>query len=154
MALRNKIEIVNRRATYEYAFVQQYEAGIVLFGTEIKSIRMGNANLNDAYCLFQDGELFVRSLYVAEYEFGTDNNHDARRDRKLLLRKTELKKIEKRVKEKGFTIIPYKLYISDRGFAKLTIALATGKKAYDKRESIKEREDKRSLDRLKKIRLG
>lgn len=148
---KQKVEIVNRRASYEYQFVQEYEAGIVLTGTEIKSIRAGNANVSDAYCLFENGELWVKNLYIAEYEYGTDNNHEPRRQRKLLLRRTELRKLERRVKEKGFTIVPYKMYISDRGFAKLVIELATGKKSYDKRETIKEREDKRDLDRLKKI---
>lgn len=151
--LKNKIEIVNRRARFEYHFEQEFEAGIVLTGTEIKSIRTGNVNLNDAYCLFEGGELWVRNCYIAEYEFGTDNNHEARRSRKLLLRKSELRKLDRRVREKGFTIIPYKIYISDRGFAKLVIELAVGKKAYDKRDTIRERDDKRTLDRLKKIRL-
>lgn len=149
-ATQRKIEITNRRAAHEYQFVQELDAGLALVGTEIKSIRAGNVNLNDAYCLFENGELWVRNLYIAEYEFGTDNNHEARRNRKLLLRRPELRKLERRVKEKGFTIIPYKLFISDRGFAKLTIELATGKKSYDKRASIKEREDKRSLDRITK----
>lgn len=147
------IEIKNRRAAFEYHFEQEYEAGIMLTGTEIKSIRSGNANLSDAYCLFEQGELYVRSLYIAVYELGTDNNHEPRRTRKLLLRKPELRKLERRVKEKGFTIVPYKLIINDRGFAKLIIELASGKKTYDKRETIKARDDKRSLDRLKKIRL-
>lgn len=147
---RNKIEIVNRRASFEYHFEQEFEAGLVLTGTEIKSIRAGHANLNDAWCLIENGEMWVRNLYIAEYEHGTDNNHVARRTRKLLLRKSELNKLDRRVKEKGFTIIPYKLHISDRGFAKLVIELASGKKSFDKRESIKAREDKRSLERVKK----
>lgn len=150
---KRKIEITNRRASHEYHFEQEYEAGIMLKGTEIKSIRAGNANLNDAYCLFEDGELWIKSLYIAEYEYGTDHNHESRRTRKLLLRRPELRKLERRVKEKGYTIIPYKLYLSDRGFAKLKIELASGKKAYDKRATIKERENKRDLDRLKKIKL-
>jgi SsrA-binding protein len=152
-AQKQKIEILNRRASYEYNFVTEYDAGIMLTGTEIKSIRAGNANLNDAYCLIEGGELWIRNLYIAEYEHGTDNNHEPRRTRKLLLRTPELRKLERRVKEKGFTIIPYKLFINERGFAKLRIELATGKKSYDKRETIKAREDKRHLDRLKKIRL-
>lgn len=150
---KQKIEIRNRRASYEYHFEQEYEAGVMLTGTEIKSIRSGNANLNDAYCLFEQGELWVRNLYIAVYELGTDNNHEPRRTRKLLLRKPELRKLERRVKEKGFTIVPYKLIINDRGFAKLIIELSSGKKSYDKRETIKARDDKRSLDRLKKIKL-
>ncbi|MEZ4918942.1 MAG: SsrA-binding protein SmpB [Saprospiraceae bacterium] len=150
---KQKVEIVNRRARFEYNFLQEYEAGILLTGTEIKSIRSGNANLSDAYCLFENGELWIRSMYIAEYEFGNNNNHDSRRKRKLLLKRTELKKLERRVKEKGLTIVPFKLYISDRGFAKLQIALSSGKKSFDKRDSIKEREEKRNLDRMKKIRL-
>lgn len=149
----NKVEILNRKAAYEYHFVQELEAGIMLTGSEIKSIRAGNANLNDAYCVMEDGALWVRSLFIAEYEFGTDHNHEARRLRKLLLKKPELRKLERRIKEKGFTIVPIKLFINERGFAKLQIALATGKKAYDKRETIKARDDKRQLDRLKKIRI-
>ena len=152
MAKRSsKIEITNRRASFEYHFEQEYEAGLALTGTEIKSLRAGNANINDAYCLFENGELWIRNMYIAEYEYGTDNNHEPRRNRKLLLRKTELRKLERRVKEKGFTIIPFRLFFSERGFAKLKIELASGKKSYDKRESIKQREDKRSLDRLKKV---
>jgi SsrA-binding protein len=149
----NKVEIVNRKAAYEYHFVQELEAGIMLTGSEIKSIRAGNANLNDAYCVMEDGALWVRSLFIAEYEFGSDHNHEPRRLRKLLLKKPELRKLERRIKEKGFTIVPIKLFINERGYAKLKIALATGKKAYDKRETIKARDDKRQLDRLKKIRI-
>ncbi|HMY74187.1 MAG TPA: SsrA-binding protein SmpB, partial [Blastocatellia bacterium] len=136
---------------FEYHFDQEYEAGIALTGTEIKSLRAGNTNINDAYCLFEGGELWVRNMYIAEYEYGTDNNHEPRRNRKLLLRKTELRKLERRVKEKGFTIVPYKIYINDRGFAKLLIELAIGKKAFDKRETIKARDEKRHLDQMKKI---
>ena len=147
---QQKVEIINRKASYEYYFTQEFDAGLVLTGSEIKSIRNGNANLNDAYCAFEKGELWVRNMYVAEYEYGTDSNHIPRRNRKLLLRRPELRKLERGVREKGFTIIPYKLFISDRGLAKLTIALARGKKAFDKRETIKEREDKRALDRLNK----
>lgn len=145
------IEIVNRRARYEYEFLDVFEAGIVLQGTEIKSIRKGNANLSDAYCWFQPDGLYVRSMFIAEYENGTYANHETRRVRKLLLRKPELRKLERRVKERGLTIVPYKLYLSDRGLAKLEIALAQGKKTHDKRESIKEKDNKRELDRMKKI---
>ncbi len=148
---KQKIEIVNKKASFEYSFVQEYDAGIMLTGTEIKSVRAGNANLSDAWCLLEMGELWVKSMFIAEYSHGTDNNHETRRSRKLLLRKPELRKLEKKIKEKGFTIIPIRLYISDRGFAKLRIALATGKKSYDKREVIKERDNKRELDRVKKI---
>lgn len=146
----SKIEITNRRASFEYHFEQEYEAGIALTGTEIKSIRAGNTNINDAYCVIENGELWIRNMYIAEYEYGTDNNHEPRRTRKLLVRKAELKKLDRRVREKGFTIVPYKLFLSDRGFVKLRIELATGKKSFDKRETIKQREDKRDLDRIKK----
>lgn len=144
-------EIINRRAAYEYHFVQEYVAGIALTGTEVKSLRTGNANLNDAYCLFEDGELWIRNLHIAEYDFGSDQNHDPRRLRKLLLRKSELRKLERRVREKGFTIVPIKIAFTERGLAKVHIALATGKKSYDKRETIKQRDEKRELDRLKKV---
>jgi SsrA-binding protein len=146
-------EIVNRKASFEYSFIQTFEAGLVLTGTEVKALRMGLANLNDAYCIFDHGNLIVKNMFIAEYDHGTIYNHDARRDRRLLLRKPELKKLERRVTEKGLTIVPYKLYFSQRGFAKLEIALAQGKKAFDKRETIKERDSKRDLERLKKIKL-
>ena len=143
-------EVVNKKARYEYQFLDTYEAGIQLKGTEIKSIRNGHTNLNDAYCLFANGELTIRSLYIKEYEYGNQENHEPRRTRKLLLKKQELKKLDKRVKERGFTIVPYRLYITERGFAKVEIALAQGKKSYDKRDSIKQKDQKRDLDRLKK----
>lgn len=145
-----KVEITNRRASHEYHFVQELEAGIMLCGTEIKSIRAGEVNLSDAYCLIENGQITVRSLYIGEYKHGNAMNHETRRTRILLLRKPELRKLERRVKEKGMTIVPYKLYMTDRGFAKLLICLATGKKSYDKRESIKEADNKRELDRAKK----
>lgn len=144
-------EIVNRKAKFEYHFIQMYEAGLVLTGTEVKALRLGLANLNDAYCLIDRGNLVVKSLYISEYDHGTIYNHDARRDRRLLLHKAELKKLERRVTEKGMTIVPYRLFFNDRGFAKLEVALAQGKKAFDKRETIKERDNQRELDRLKKI---
>jgi SsrA-binding protein len=148
-----KVEFVNRRATHEYFFDQQFEAGLLLSGTEIKSIRKGSVNLNDAYCYFEESELFVRSLFIGEYEQGNQFNHEPRRPRKLLLRRTELRKLEKKVKERGFTIVPYRLFINEKGRAKLEIALARGKKSFDKRETIKEKDNKREMDRLKKIRL-
>ena len=155
MASANKplVEIINRKAKHEYQFLDIFEAGIVLQGTEIKSIRKGQVNLRDAYCVFKKGELFVRSLYIAEYTHGNQFNHDTRRPRKLLLHRSELRKLEKRVKERGFTIVPYRLFLTERGFAKLEVALAQGKKSYDKRESIKQKDLKRDLDRIKKIRL-
>lgn len=142
----NEIEIVNRKATHLYFFDQVFEAGIILTGTEVKSIKTGKANLSDAYCTFDNGELWIRNMHISEYESGS-SNHDPKRPRKLLLNRTELKKLERKVNEKGNTIIPYRIYLSERGMIKLEIALATGKKAFDKRESIKERDQKRDLDR-------
>ncbi len=145
-----RISILNRRAKHEYNFLDLYEAGIILQGTEIKSIRAGNVNLRDAYCFFRKEELFVKSLFIGEYEHGNRENHEPRRTRKLLLHRNELRKLEKKVKEKGFTIVPVKLYINDRGFAKVQIALAQGKKVYDKRKSIKEKDIKREMQRAMK----
>jgi SsrA-binding protein len=148
------IEIKNRRASFEYEFLEKYEAGIVLTGTEIKSIRQGNVNLRDSYCYFKKGELYVKSLFIAEYEYGTYANHEPRRERKLLLRRSQLRKLEKKVKERGFTIVPVRLYVTERGIAKLEIALAQGKKVYDKRKSIKEKDVKRDVERqLKKVKI-
>jgi SsrA-binding protein len=147
---RPKVEILNRKATFEYYFVNEFDAGIMLTGSEIKSIRGGNANLTDAYCIFDQGELWVRNLYIAEYEYGTDSNHLPRRNRKLLLRRPELRKLERGIKEKGSTIVPFKIFISERGFAKITVCLARGKKSFDKRATIKEREGKREIDRVNK----
>ncbi len=147
---QKKIEIVNRRAQHEYFLTDEFDAGIVLSGTEIKSIRLGNVNMADAYCLFEKGELWVRNLHIKEYKFGTYSNHEPRRPRKLLLRKTELKKMDKKVRERGNTIVPFKLFINEKGLAKIKIFLATGKKSHDKRHTILERDEKRSLDRMKK----
>ena len=141
------MEIVNRKAKFEYQFLQVFEAGITLVGTEVKSLRAGDANLNDAWCLFDNGELFVKSMYIAPYKFGPVNQHETRRVRKLLLKRSELRKLERRVKEKGLSLVPYKLYFGKSGFAKCEIALAKGKKAYDKRDSIKERDVQRYIDR-------
>lgn len=146
-------QIVNRKAEYDYHFVKKYESGVMLQGTEVKALREGMANLNDAFCYFKDEELYVKNMYIAEYSQGTIYNHEARRLRKLLLRGSELKVLLKRVSEKGYTIVPYRIYFNERGFAKLEVALAQGKKSYDKRDTIKERENKRELDRLKKIKL-
>lgn len=146
----NTAEIVNRKAKFEYFFVQEFEAGMKLQGTEVKALRAGNAHMNDAYCSIENGELFIRNLYIAEYELGNVHNHEPKRTRKLLVRKPEIRKITKKVSEKGFTIVPYRIYFNDRGFAKIEIVLAQGKKAYDKRNSIKERDSKRDLDRMKK----
>lgn len=142
-----EIQIVNRKAKFQYFFESTYEAGISLTGTEVKSIRNGEANLNDAYCAFEREELYVKSMFIAEYKYGNQQNHETRRTRKLLLKKGELKKLDRKVKEKGYTIIPYMLFINERGLAKLEIAVARGKKGFDKRESIKEKDQKRDLDR-------
>ncbi|MDR0421960.1 MAG: SsrA-binding protein [Proteiniphilum sp.] len=142
------INIRNKRATFDYELVETFTAGIVLTGTEIKSIRLGKAGLTDTYCLFERGELWVRNMHIAEYFYGTYNNHSARRDRKLLLNRNELRKLSRLTKETGFTIIPVRLFLSERGLAKLTVAVAKGKKQYDKRQSLRAKEDKRSIDRM------
>lgn len=143
-------EIVNRKAKYEYQLTDQFDAGIVLVGTEVKSLRAGNANLSDAYCMMVDGNLVMKSMYIAEYDHGNINNHETRRDRRLLLKKSELRKIDRKITEKGMTLVPYKIYFTERGFVKIEIWLAAGKKSFDKRQSIKERDSKRQLDRIKK----
>lgn len=143
MKKKSDIEIKNRRASFDYEFVETYTAGIVLTGTEIKSIRAGKASLVESYCYFNGGELYVKNMHIAEYWWGSWGKHDPRRDRKLLLTHKELIKLQRAVKEKGLTIIAVKLFIADNGYAKLLIALARGKKVYDKRESIKERDLRR-----------
>lgn len=145
---QSPINIRNRRATFDYELLETYTAGIVLTGTEIKSIRQGKASLVDTYCLFENGELWVRNMHITEYFYGSYNNHDARRDRKLLLNRNELRKIVRMTKETGFTIVPTRLFINDRGLAKLVIAVAKGKKSHDKRHALREKEDKRSMDRM------
>jgi SsrA-binding protein len=142
------VEIVNRRASFEYKIIDTYTAGIVLSGTEVKAIRDARVNLSDSFCYFYKGELYVRNLHISEYSFGSYNNHDPKRLRKLLLTARELRKLQTKVKERGFSIVPLRLFESDRSLLKLEIALVTGKKHYDKRESIKAREDKRTLDRV------
>jgi SsrA-binding protein len=144
------INIKNKKASFEYEFLEKYFAGIQLFGTEIKSIREGKANLADAYCFFRNNELWIQNMHVAEYWWGTCNNHDPKRERKLLLSRKELNKLERKLQDKGLTMIALRMFINDRGFAKLEIALARGKKRYDKREDIKQRDSKRELDRLRK----
>ena len=145
--MKQNIKIKNKRATWEYYIIDKIVAGIVLTGTEIKSIRQGKANLADSYCYFDGGELFVRGMHIAEYTYGTYNNHFAKRDRKLLLTTRELRKLFIKVKEKGMTIVPVLLFINDKGLAKLEIALAKGKHFFDKRESLKEKASKREIDR-------
>ena len=142
------VNIKNKRASFDYAISDTYTAGIVLTGTEIKSIRQGKASLVDSLCFITNGEVWVKNMYIAEYFYGTYNNHTERRDRKLLLNKKEIVKLEKAGKETGFTIVPLRLFINDRGLAKLVIGVGRGKKEYDKRQSIKEREDKRAMARL------
>jgi len=144
------IRIKNRKVTFEYELIERYVAGIKLLGTEIKSIRSGKVNLTESYCQFYGGELFVKNMHISEYELGTCNNHEARRDRKLLLNKKELVKLERKVKESGLTIVCVQLFINERGLAKLEIALARGKKTYDKRESLKLKDSKRDMDRSMK----
>jgi len=146
-SIAKEVNIRNRRASFEYSFLDTYTAGIVLTGTEIKSIRQGKVNLQDAYCLFLGDELFIRQMSISTYTEGTYNNHDPLRDRKLLLTRRELKKLIDKLKDQGLTIVPVRLYTSDRGFVKMEIALAKGKKLYDKRESIKERDVERNLQR-------
>jgi SsrA-binding protein len=145
---QSPINIRNRRATFDYELLETFTAGIVLTGTEIKSIRLGKASLVDTYCMFERDELWVRNMYIAEYFYGTYSNHAARRDRKLLLNKNELRKLSRMTKETGFTIIPVRLFINQKGLAKLVIAVAKGKKAYDKRQTLRAKEDKRSMDRM------
>jgi SsrA-binding protein len=143
----SKIIIKNKKASFNYELTDFFTAGIVLTGTEIKSIRLGKASLTDSYCLIEKDELWAKGIQISEYFFGTYNNHSPRRDRKLLLTKKELHKITRLTKETGFTIVPTKMFINEKGLAKLDIAVAKGKKAWDKRESLKEREDKREMDR-------
>ena len=145
------MEIKNRKAKFEYEFLETFTAGIQLSGTEIKSIRAGKANIADGYCFFYNDELFVKNVFIAEYEQGTYNNHEPRRVRKLLLNRSELDKLIKKKKDVGLTIVPVSLFINNKGFAKLEIALAKGKKLHDKRETLKAKDTKRELDRAKKF---
>ncbi|MBQ2778397.1 MAG: SsrA-binding protein [Bacteroidaceae bacterium] len=144
------VNIKNKRATFDYIISDTYTAGIVLTGTEIKSIRLQRASLVDTYCTFIADELWVKNMHVAEYFYGSYNNHVARRDRKLLLERKELRKLQQTVKNPGFTIVPLRLFINEKGLAKLVIGLARGKHEYDKRQSLKERDDKREIDRIKR----
>ena len=141
------MEYINRKAYHEYFFEVSYHAGIVLAGTEVKSLRNGKISFNDAYCVFHQGELFVKSLHISEYAFGTIANHQPLQERKLLLTKRELRKLENKIKEKGYSIIPTKIFFNEKGLAKLEIGLGKGKKMYDKRNTIKEREADRDVKR-------
>ena len=149
--MQKRINIQNKRARFEYEILDEFIAGIVLSGTEIKSIRNSKASIAESFCEFNEkGELFAVNMYIEEYAFGTRFNHLPRGSRKLLLKKRELKKLNREVKNTGLTIVPLKLFINDKGFAKITIALARGKKLFDKRETLKDRDNKRDLDRVKK----
>ncbi len=145
----NDISVKNKKASYEYTYIETFEAGLVLVGTEIKSIREGKISLQEAYCFVENGEAFVKGMNISPYEQASFKNHEPTRTRKLLLSKRQIEKIATKKDEKGLTIVPVKLYITSRGFAKMQIALAKGKKLYDKRNSIKEKDQKRELSRLK-----
>ena len=148
MHKQTDINIKNKKASFDYAFIETYTAGLVLTGTEIKSIREGKASLVDTYCFFELDELWVKNMHIAHYLFGTFNNHDTKRDRKLLLTRKELVKLKRASMSPGYTIVPVRLFINEKGLAKLVIALAKGKKEYDTRESLKEKDDKRQMARM------
>ena len=148
---KSPVQIKNKKASFEYFLVETYTAGIVLTGTEIKSIRMGKASLVDAYCTIINGEMWVLGMSVSPYFYGSYSNHEMRRDRKLLLNKREIRRLQDATKQPGFTIIPTLVFIDDKGRAKMDIALAKGKKLYDKRQTLKEKEDRREMDRAKKV---
>ena len=150
MHLKSDVNIKNRRAYFDYEVLDRYVAGIQLYGTEIKSIRESKASLADTYCTFQAGELWVRQMHIAHYQFGSYANHETKRDRKLLLQRKELRKLERQTKESGKTIIPLRLFINDKGLAKMEIGLCQGKHSYDKRHALQEKEQKREIDRLVK----
>ena len=152
MKAASNVHILNKKAKFEYIILDRYTAGIQLFGTEIKSIREGKASLVDSYCAVEHGEMYVKQMHIAEYRFGSYANHQAKRDRKLLLQRREIRKIERATKETGKTIIPLELFINEKGLAKLEIAVCQGKHTYDKRQSLREADDKRQMDQLKKQR--
>lgn len=146
----SQVNIQNRRARFDYEITETFTAGMVLTGTEIKSIRSGKASLADTYCVVDNGEVWVKGMHIAEYFYGSYNNHSTRRDRKLLLTRKEITRLSKAADDVGFTIVPLKVFISDKGYAKMLIGIGRGKKQYDKRQSIREREDKRNIDRIMK----
>lgn len=150
MADFKSINIRNKRATFDYEILEEYVAGIVLVGTEIKSLRMGKASMVDTYCYFERGELWIRGLNIAEYSWGTCNNHIPKRDRKLLLNRKELVKLQRSLQDKGLTVVGLRLFLNDRGLAKVAIGLAKGRKSYDKREYIKANDAKREMDKAMK----
>lgn len=147
---KSPVNIRNKKASFEYFFVDTYTAGIVLTGTEIKSIRLGKASLVDSYCYIHNGEVWVKGMNISPYFFGSYNNHEAKRDRKLLLNKREIYKLQEATKQVGFTIVPILVFIDGKGRAKVDIALAKGKKEFDKRQTLKEKEDRREMDRAMK----
>ena len=150
MKLKSDIRILNKKAKFEYIILDRYTAGIQLFGTEIKSIREGKASLVDSWCAIEHGEIYVKQMHIAEYRFGSYANHDAKRDRKLLLQRREIRKLEKATKDTGKTIIPLELFINEKGLAKMEIALCQGKHTYDKRQSLREADDKREVAKIMK----
>lgn len=150
MSTNNPINIKNKKAKFEYHILEKFTAGIQLGGTEIKSIREGKASIQEAYCVVEEGEVFIRNMHIREYENASFYQHKPKADRKLLLHRQEIKKLEKKMNTKGFTIVPLRLFINQKGLAKLDIALAQGKKLYDKRQDLKEKDDKRAIDRIKK----
>ncbi|MBQ8204302.1 MAG: SsrA-binding protein SmpB [Alistipes sp.] len=150
MADYKNVNIRNKRATFDYEILEEYIAGIVLVGTEIKSLRLGKASLVDSYCYFERGELWIRNVNIAEYTWGTCNNHVPKRDRKLLLNRKELNKLQRSLQDRGLTVVGLRLFINDRGLAKVAIGLARGRKSYDKREYIKENDAKREMDKAMK----
>jgi SsrA-binding protein len=145
--MKENINIKNKKVLFQYELFEKFTAGIQLTGTEIKSIRAGNISFTDSFCIFKENELWVIGLHISEYKFGTFNNHDPKRNRKLLLNKTELRKIRRKVDEKGFTIVPIRCFIDENNLAKIEIAIARGKKSFDKREDIKTRDNKRDMER-------
>lgn len=155
MRLKANVHILNKKAKFEYIILDRYTAGIVLYGTEIKSIREGKASLVDSYCAVEHGEMYVKQMHIAEYRFGSYANHEAKRDRKLLLQRREIRKLEKATKDTGKTIVPLELFINEKGLAKMEIALCQGKHTYDKRQSLREADDKREVAKvMKAVRLS
>jgi SsrA-binding protein len=149
-AASSNITIKNKKASHDYEFIEKFIAGIKLTGTEIKSIRAGKATLTDSFCVFRDGELYIKGMHISEYWWGNLNNHDPLRERKLLLKARELKKIDRKVREAGLTVIVIKIFINERGLAKAEIAVSKGKKEYDKRETLKRKDSEREIDRIRK----
>ena len=151
MKVKSDVKILNKKAKFEYIILDRYTAGIVLYGTEIKSIREGKASLVDSYCAVEHGEMYVKQMHIAEYRFGSYANHEAKRDRKLLLQRKEIRKLEKATKDTGKTIVPLCLFVNEKGLAKMEIALCQGKHTYDKRQALRESDDKRQIAQIKKF---